>query len=376
MGSDARTFGSWHLRGGRYEQHGLPVDVLSEFARYQRLVVDVARGLYKQRFMTRQRVPRGFASGFSLRLAAVHEGSVVPVLEVSRPNEPDLFDWNTLGIFEDARVLIQDTLRAVSEGERIPPTFPVHALREFSTFGRSLQEDEFIEFDPGTDHAAVYSQAVRRSLQERAKLDKFEVETLVTGQVTGIYADDGSFKFRLSENGKVISGHFSSDDVVPDLKQYLDLSSMAPTVALSTVAIQSMTEDIIEIQDVLGIEPVLPPELVERLTELSKLESGWLEGAGEEISKLVLRQAESLLLGFLDEGIERPRIFPTDRSGVQFEWTGTQGEVTAEITRDEKVELYAYSKTDDDDEEEATYKWSQFEDVISFLRRGIREYAG
>lgn len=375
MGSERRAFGSWHLRGGRYEQHGLPVEVLSEFARYEHLVIEVARGLYKQRNAARQRVPRGFASGFSLRLAAVKEGSVIPVLEVAPPREYGLLDWDISGIFDESRFLIQDTLRAVGAGEAIPANFPPSAFKEFSSFGRSLQGDEFIEFDPGTAHAATYSQSVRRSLQETARLERFEVETQVIGQVTGILADEGTFKFRLARGGRVIGGHFSSDDVLTDLKQYLDQTAMAPTVAINAVTIQSISEEILEIQDLQGIEPVLPPEWSERLAQLGKLESGWLEGAGGEISRRVLRQAEALLLEFLDGGIARPLIFPTEQSGIQFEWATSHGEVTAVITSDEKVELFAYAKADDDDELEETYGWNQPEEVVRFLSRGIREYA-
>ncbi|WP_420117552.1 hypothetical protein, partial [Micromonospora sp.] len=56
--------------------------MLSEFARYERLVVDVAKAIYKNRHARRQRVPRGFATGFELRLTEIQVGSVVPVLEV------------------------------------------------------------------------------------------------------------------------------------------------------------------------------------------------------------------------------------------------------------------------------------------------------
>lgn len=114
MGTDRRTFGSWRLRGGRYEQQGLPVEVLAEFARYERLVVDVARGLYKQRHATRQRVPRGFASSFSLRLSDIQAGSVVPILERATNETDTLFDEDS-GIFDEARILIQDTLPGVLE---------------------------------------------------------------------------------------------------------------------------------------------------------------------------------------------------------------------------------------------------------------------
>ncbi|MFK0282538.1 hypothetical protein ACIQVL_19010 [Streptomyces sp. NPDC090499] len=374
MGTDSRAFGSWRLQGGRYEQPGLPVEVLAEFARYERLVVDVARGLYKQRHASRQRVPRGFASSFSLRLSDIRRGSVIPVLERTAVDADALFDDRDAGIFEEARMIIQDALRSIQDGSGIPRTFPPHALREFSRFGRSLRDDELIEFDSGTPSAVIYSQPVRRQIQEQARLERFEIETLVSGQVVGVSADKGIFEFRLTRGDKVVPGRFSSDDIVADLKQYLDLSTMAPTVAINAVAIQSMNEEIIEIQDVLSIEPVLPPGWSERLAELHDLEAGWLDGVGQQVSRKVLRAAESLLLEFLDEQVKRPYIYPTEDGGVQLEWPYSAGEVTLTVTSDEKVEAYAFSK-EDDRESDRTFHWRQLSEITEFVIGGITEYA-
>ncbi|MET9700662.1 hypothetical protein ABZY31_27595 [Streptomyces sp. NPDC006529] len=375
MGTEARGFGSWHLKGGRYEQRGLPVEVLSEFARYERLVIDVAKGIYKRRHAMRQRVPRGFTSSFSLRLSEVRRGSVIPVLEVAPQDSSTLFDDDDSGIFEEARLVIQRALKSIGEGDGIPGDFPVNALREFSRFGRSLQANETIEFDEGTPQAASYSQSIRRLIHEQARLDKFEIEALITGQVTALHADKGTFEFRLSRSGKVVNGHFQSDDVVSDLKQYLDRSSMAPTVAMNAVLIQSMDEEVIEIQDVLAVEPVLPSEWSERLAELQSLEPGWLGGVGLQVTRRVLREAESLLLEFLDEGIERPYIYPTEEGGVQFEWPFSTGEVNLHVLPDGSVEVLAFSKTDERERLEK-FDWRQLHEIAVSVLGGMADYAG
>ncbi|MET8607057.1 hypothetical protein ABZV92_26315 [Streptomyces rubiginosohelvolus] len=374
MGTDSRTFGSWRLRGGRYEQAGLPVEVLAEFARYERLVVDVARGLYKQRHATRQRVPRGFASSFSLRLSDIQRGSVIPVLERTAVDVDALFDDSDAGIFEEARMVIQDALRSIQKGSGIPRNFPPHALREFSSFGRTLRDEEFIEFDSGTPDSVIYSQSVRRKIQEQARLERFEIETLVLGQITGVSADRGTFEFRLTRGDKSILGRFSSDDIVADLRQYLDRSTMAPTVAISAVAIQSMDEEIIEIQDVLSIEPVLPADWSDRLSELHDLDAGWLDGVGQQVSRKVLREVESLLLEFLDAQVQRPYIYPTEEGGVQLEWPYSAGEVALTVTADGKVEAYAFSKSDDQ-EDDRTFHWRQLSEITEFMIGGIARYA-
>ncbi|KOU99587.1 hypothetical protein ADK91_27360 [Streptomyces sp. XY511] len=173
----------------------------------------------------------------------------------------------------------------------------------------------------------------------------------------------------------MIPGHFSSDDVVADLKQYLDTSTMAPTVAISAVAIQSMSEEIVEIQDVLSVEPVLPSEWSDRLVELHTLEAGWLDGVGRQVSRKVLREVESLLLEFLDEQVQRPYVYPTEDGGVQLEWPFAVGEVTVTVTPKDFVEAYAFSKVDDR-ESDKTFQWRQLGEITDFVRRGIVEYGG
>lgn len=148
---------------------------------------------------------------------------------------------------------------------------------------------------------------------------------------------------------------------------------MAPTVAINVVAIQSITGETIEIQDVLSIEPVLPAEWSERLVELQTLEKGWLDGVGKEVSRKLLREVESLLLEFLDSQVERPYIFPTEEGGVQLEWPFVRGEVTVIVLPDDKVEAYAFSK-EEDEESEKLFHWRQLEEIAEFVTGGINRH--
>lgn len=67
MAEPGRVFSAMRLRGGRYERRGFPLEALPELARYERLVLDVAKVLWKQSNPDR-RVPRGFAEQLQLRL--------------------------------------------------------------------------------------------------------------------------------------------------------------------------------------------------------------------------------------------------------------------------------------------------------------------
>src|SRR5262249_26334813 len=140
------------------------------------------------------------------------------------------------------------------------------------------------------------------------------------------------------------------------------------------VAISSIEGSVIEIQDVLSVEPVLPSSWSARLRELSELQEGWLDGKGERVSRQVLRQTETLLLDCLEAGIGRPRIFPTENGGVRLEWVFDDSEVSADIESSYVISLLSFSKLNDDDDEEQVLAWSHSEDVVDFIRRGIGDH--
>jgi hypothetical protein len=135
--------------------------------------------------------------------------------------------------------------------------------------------------------------------------------------VVALSSDRSSFEFRLASSGRVVSGKFESDEFVPDLRSYLDFFNMAPSVCLTCVVLRSRDETVVEIENALAVEQMLPEVLAERILELSQLEAGWLERSGQQLSRVTLREAETLLLEFLDEGIAQPNIYPMPSGGVQ-----------------------------------------------------------
>ncbi|MDT3438607.1 MULTISPECIES: hypothetical protein [unclassified Pseudofrankia] len=371
MADATRPFGSWRLRGGRYDTPGLPVEMLSELALYQRLVLDVAQNLYKQRHPLRRRIPRGFSAGFDLRLTEVRHGSVVPVLETPILAEQDEIDRMPDGIFDESRLLIQNALRMIADEGALPRDFPIPALREFARFGRSLKDDEFIVFDEGSPAQATYSREVRRKIQAFTRRVLFEVEVVVVGQITGLLADRSAFEIRLSSTGRTVAGGYSADDVFPDLVAHLGSSSMAPTVALNCVALQDRDENILEIKDVLGVEPVLPEEWSARLKEIAEMPAGWYDGSGEPISRLTVRQAETLLLELLENGVHGHHVYPMPDGGIQLEWPHEHGEVSMEIKPGNILVSYYFNKRNDGDDRELTCAWRDVDRMVAFIREGI-----
>jgi hypothetical protein len=51
------------LKGSRFEDHSLPVNILEDFTSLEDLLIEVAKGIYLGENVNRKRVPRGFADG-------------------------------------------------------------------------------------------------------------------------------------------------------------------------------------------------------------------------------------------------------------------------------------------------------------------------
>lgn len=78
--------------------------------------------------------------------------------------------------------------------------------------------------------------------------------------------------------------------------------------------------------------PYPPTTFYERLTELSKLKDGWLDGHGKAPSGEVLKSA-SVLGVSLPMGIV-PRVYPTEAGGVSLEWDDQHGGHEIEVLPD------------------------------------------
>lgn len=71
----------------------------------------------------------------------------------------------------------------------------------------------------------------------------------------------------------------------------------------------------------------------DRITELERLQPGWLDGEGEAISRHALLEMRSLL-DELGDHLPRARLYPTADGGVRAEWTVQRRELSIVIDED------------------------------------------
>jgi len=343
MEEPGRVFSAMRLRGGRYERRGFPLESLPELARYERLVLDVAKALWKQGHPERQRVPRGFAEQLQLRLTKVDGGSVVPVLERGAPPGPSPLIDGVSGIFEQARDLIEDTFAAITAGLEMPASLPLEALAGFVRFGSTLRNDERIEFRAGTDSPILYSQQVRRRLLARSAVERFQIEGLMGGRVTSVDADARTFVVTTFD-GRKVPGTYVDETVHDDLLAVLNSQAKAPVVRLDGILTVNAADEVHGIDDVRSVELFELPERAwgKRLLELAHLGPGWLEGGGEPVAFSALDAAREVLQLLDDAAVDSPAITPTEDGGVHLEWSDPSKVVSAEFSADLDISLHRY----------------------------------
>lgn len=158
------VFLSARFAGGRFDTHTMPLEVLPDLASYRRLVVEVAKHLFKLHRGDRVRVPRGFEQSFKLAVSKVQGGSssTAELVLADADSQQTLFCQHAE--FEQARDLVAEVIRKVSAGGKLPAEFPPNLVGLFNPFGQNLMPDEFIEMSIGGQPPAKYTDGVRRAI--------------------------------------------------------------------------------------------------------------------------------------------------------------------------------------------------------------------
>lgn len=344
MSEPLAPFSTLRLRGGRYEQPGLPLEALPELARYERLIVDVARGLWKQEHPERQRAPRGFANRLQLRLTRIDGGSVVPVLERGlAETDPDPLLPDVAGVFEEARDLLEETFLAITQGLDIPGRLPPQAIVGLTRFGSSLRENERVEFRHATSAPIIYSQGVRRRLLARTAVKRFEVEAAVAGRVTGLDLERQTFVLT-TLHGRPIEGSYEDEGMRLDFLEVLDSAAEAPVVRLGGRLTVTAADEVEKVGDVTSVELFALPDTpwAPRLLELAHLRDGWLDGGGRAPSYISLDAARDLLLRLSTRGLPMPGVFPMEDGGIQLEWASSDAVVSIDVSPDFELSIFSY----------------------------------
>ncbi|MCY3770665.1 MAG: hypothetical protein OXG98_01380 [Gemmatimonadetes bacterium] len=319
------------LCGERFEDGGIPLEVLKDLSVLEEMLKKVAKWRFLQDHPERQRIPKGFEDSIELKLSDVEAGSAVPVITLSDASaHPFMFPSHNTRYLEQARNSIVNAIGAVNQGEPASGHLRRQELVYFNRIGRFLRDDEYIELI-----ADEHSTPVRLTCETRHKLILESKEALpdryvvLRGLIPEADQDGGTFVLELLDGGKV---------TVPILDQYIDTILEAFNGYQRKVRVLLRGMGKFNLQDhLVGVEPVEqvsrldPLDIHGRLDELRCLEDGWLDGDGKAPGS---DELDWLAAGFdrhYPEDLPLPYLYPTTEGGVQAEWSLSDCEISLEV---------------------------------------------
>lgn len=201
------------FNGARFEDHGLDLDVLQELIAYKALLIETAKALWRAKNPNRQRLKKNFEDSVRLKFYELGPGSVaVPIEREYEVADSVLNFGHQPDELDEAAVLIDEAIRATAEDRMLPQEFPKNVIPLFENLGKSIQEDESIEFLPPSERGgstAVYTLAVRRRLLARM-VDEYSDRVTIIGEVRRASIDGNRFSVR-QDDGVTIEGRFQPD---------------------------------------------------------------------------------------------------------------------------------------------------------------------
>lgn len=307
------------FEGGRFNEVGYPLDALVELERYERLVVRVAKGLWKKSHSGRQRVPRFFDKSLRLRLVDVNEGSVVPVLERRATDEDsklfDPDDW-----IGQSQSVITDAIAAVANGQSLPTNFPESGVQSLVQFGSSLWDEEVCLLGQNGHPPVRYDQAARRHLIAITSSESIQVDGEILGTIGSLDANKQKFEFS-DRYGNHVSGAFSQRNLFSEFRDVTDRDQDAPYVRLLCRYTADAFGRLSGIEDVEELETFVSSEepLGRALRKLLELEEGWHAGEGRQIDPAAVEWGRDFAAELEPVDVARLSVFPTLEGGVLVE---------------------------------------------------------
>lgn len=198
------------FKGERFRGHALDLSALAELSRFQKLIADTAKALWRAAHPRRDRLPAHFEDRTRLCLRRIADGSAAVPLEVwiEEPEQPELFETEPVEV-KEAISLAHDVYDAVDRDAPLPERLPKQLVGDYANWGRSLAPEEEVELiPPGRPPARV-------SPRHRGRFARFaEAPYAASADVTGevLEADVRQGRFQLwPQDGPAVSVSFTEE---------------------------------------------------------------------------------------------------------------------------------------------------------------------
>lgn len=381
---DLKVFASPRLRGKRFDNNPdpdnvtIPVEVLPMLDDYRQAILETARALYRSRTGQKQ-VPAGFDDAFSLRLGKVEDGSTIPnllratVAAGSIMHADIIFPANGKDLFEEARDIVGETIRAVAQKRAIPSAFPRKHLGKLRSMGGVLEEGDTLELRvPGVPNPPVYHRALKDDFRDLAVMLSSRPVTFV-GQVTGMDVVTREFNVR-TRDGMDISATYgegvgSEQEVVELLRNRRFMRAEVEIDAtFDGEGKLRQVERLLKLKVTTALDGATVKQLDDRFEMLASVEPGWLDGKGNALPAAELPWAKDLIFEVMVEGgIPKPRLYPTPAGDIEAEWSHEAWEVSATIMLKKHVASVTAVNVDTNAEGEGDFNLDSDDERAEFV---------
>lgn len=351
------------LTGRRFESHAIPLEILRDFAALEEMVVEVAKWKFIQAHPGRQRCPRRFTDGITLTLTSVEDGSAIAVIALMVGT---FFSEKNRVYYEQAREAIVGAISAAAENKSALDFLPERSLAYFDRFGRSLRDNEAIEFpSPNSDApiARLTKEVRRKLLLASSEVNELTEEIKIRGAIHEADQRNMTFQITLAD-GTPIQGPIASQHV-DNIMEAFQGFRQGTKVFLQGVGRFNRMERLQGIASVEHITLLDPQDITARFEELKTLKDGWMDGRGLAPASDGLDWLADQIENQYSEKLPLPYIYPVAEGGVQLEWSLKPHEVSLEIDFNQKSgEWHALNLDTDNEEwqsldlrEEAAWRW-------------------
>lgn len=326
------TFLSPRLVGSRFEGGAIPLEFLKDLAVLEEMIVEVAKSEFLKDHPERQRSPRGFTQGIQLKLTDIQDGSAIPVISLIVA-ATSLFPPDNQIYLERARDAIIQTIGAAEQNRGIIDHLPEKTLGYFDRLGRSLKEEEAIEFDRTSGvPARLTKETRRRLLLASPKIAELTEETIVRGAVPEADQDNMTFELQLVDGRRVKAPIATQhlDAILEAFNGYKD----GLRVMIQGVGRFNRTESLLRFDSVEHVSMLDSLDIASRLDELRVLKDGWLEGIGSAPSPSGIDWLLKVFDLYYPDEAPLPHLYPTETGGIRAEWTVGDSEASLDIDLD------------------------------------------
>lgn len=337
--------------GTRFDGTRLPVDLLTDLPAFQDLLVAFAKDEWKRLNADYVRVPRGFEKSISFDLVALEPGSAMPKLNWRKENS----QVNLPGFSDQLETIVQDSYLHIvklvddAANDVFPSSLSPEHIRALNKFGSKLQPGERIEFLGSADASGkvIYFDMSRRKDLITKVRETYELKFEGVGILVGAHVSDlsGTISVKTEEHGE-ISFPLDKDRIIKEFDGHIGKNVQFDVII--ELDHNNRYRNIIDVHQVGLYDPITAAQtkLFERLTYLSSLSEGWLDGQGRSIT-LEACDTAGFFIALSHQTAEAYRLYPSEVGGllVEFEWEGW--DYTVECLPGGNLEMYGISLNDD-----------------------------